>query len=177
MCVCVCVRQLFHKVSISKALRFGLLHKSQSNRVSRKDGENKSGWHGNGLGLWVSEWASYPIIYIAFILLLCLHMARISQTVNLNNFSVAPKKRSSDEIAGAREMLVLMIGISIIYSRKNPDKMDELLTFCWKSHRIIWHFAWLLLYFFFCLLFLGCSWWDTNWNMCSECEQKSFARN
>lgn len=39
-------------------------------------------------------------------------------------------------------MLVLMTRISIIYSKaRKPDKMDELLTFCWKSHRIIWRFA------------------------------------
>lgn len=126
-------RRLFHKVSISKKLSKPDCYTrvNQTESAGKRADENKSGWRGNGLGLRRHTPDNLYCIHPV----LCLHMARISKTVNLNN-SFAEGK------SGAREMLVLMTGISIIYSKaRKPDKMDELLTFCWKSHRIIWRFA------------------------------------
>lgn len=91
---------------------------------------------------------------------LCLHMARISKTVNLNNsfhsqfsslvvrfkhsfilreLTAAATAKNSEKHSQWVSLLMILLGLASFTQK--PDKMDKLLTFCWKSHRIIWHFT------------------------------------
>lgn len=72
------------------------------------------------------------------------------ETVNLNNFFVPLPLLARNVFEGNPSEAQNGVsaedfnGISFIYTQK-PDKTDKFLTFCWKSHRIIWQFTFLLL--------------------------------